>query len=132
MKDKEKIKSVSDVINLIEKTEQELDAVDINQFVGKDFISSVLNYQDFLLKELQSHIELFKQKGSTDIALMKDNRAVAQKDSATGLLRYNMIYLPEKAQLYEQTRIVNLEKRIGYIENIIGVSQDNNLKYSQL
>lgn len=121
-KDKEKTKSIADVISLIDKTGEELDAIDVNKFVGKDFLSSVLDYQDFHFKELQSSIELFKQKANLKALTEKNLGAPSTKDTGSGSLKYQMVYFPEKANIQEQTRIASLEKRLGFIESVIGTN----------
>lgn len=49
-----------------------------------------------------------------------------------GTLKYQMMYLPEKARMQEAARIAQLEQRLCCLENIIGSSNDKLSKFSQV
>lgn len=43
-----------------------------------------------------------------------------------------MTYFPDKAKVQDIARISHLEKRLGFLENVIGISNDSNTKCSQV
>jgi len=49
-----------------------------------------------------------------------------------GTLKYQIMYLPEKARMQEAARIAQLEQRLCCLENIIGTSNDKLSKFSQV
>jgi dynactin 2 len=49
-----------------------------------------------------------------------------------GVLKYQMMYLPEKARMQEAARVAQLEQRLCCLENIIGTSNDKLSKFSQV
>jgi len=79
---------------------------------------------------LVSQIELFKQ---TSAPLFKSSESEKTDESVEpGVLKYQMMYLPEKARMQEATRIAQLEQRLCCLENIIGTSNDRLSKFSQV
>ncbi|EFN86317.1 Probable dynactin subunit 2 [Harpegnathos saltator] len=48
-----------------------------------------------------------------------------------GILKYQMMYLPEKARMQEVARVAQLEQRLCCLENLIGTSNDKLSKFSQ-
>jgi len=78
---------------------------------------------------LVSQIELFKQ---TSIPLSKLPESKKTDELVEpGVLKYQMMYLPEKARMQEAARIAQLEQRLCCLENIIGTSNDKLSKFSQ-
>ena len=80
-----------------------------------------------------SQIELFKQSKK----LESDEIATAvekKEDEALqfGALKYQMMYLPEKARLQEMARIGQLEQRLGRLENLIGITDEKFSAFSQV
>lgn len=49
-----------------------------------------------------------------------------------GVLKYQMMYFPEKARMQEAARIAQLEQRLCCLENLIGTSNDKLSKFSQV
>jgi len=49
-----------------------------------------------------------------------------------GTLKYQIMYLSEKARMQEAARIAQLEQRLCCLENIIGTSNDKLSKFSQV
>jgi len=78
-----------------------------------------------------SQIELFKQ--TSVVPLSKSSSESKMDDSAeSGVLKYQMMYLPEKARMQEAARIAQLEQRLCCLENLIGTSNDKLSKFSQV
>lgn len=81
-------------------------------------------------RQLISQIELFKQ---TNVQAFPSSEAKKTGESAEpGVLKYQMMYLPEKARMQEAARIAQLEQRLCSLENFIGTSNDNFSKFSQV
>jgi dynactin-2 len=57
---------------------------------------------------------------------------VPQEPVKYGTLKYQMTYFPDKAKIQDLARISHFEKRLGYLEDIIGISNDNSTKCSQV
>ena len=84
-------------------------------------------------RELQSQIEIFKQKKATESSIPKKEVSAASQDLAkSGTLKYQMIYHPDKAKVQDIARMSNLEKRLGHLESLIGISDDSTAKCSQV
>lgn len=49
-----------------------------------------------------------------------------------GILKYQMMYFPEKARMQEAARIAQLEQRLCCLENLLGTSNDKLSKFSQV
>lgn len=80
-----------------------------------------------------SQIELFKQIKTCKID--DEIRAVSNKEEEvleSGVLKYQMMYLPEKARLQEMARIGQLEQRLGRLEHIIGSADEKLTTFSQV
>lgn len=76
-----------------------------------------------------SQIESFKQ---TSVPASKSGSKKTKESVEPGVLKYHMMYLPEKARLQEAARIAQLEQRLCCLENIIGTSNDKLSKFSQV
>lgn len=77
-----------------------------------------------------SQIELFKQTSVPSSKLSESKKTDESVES--GVLKYQMMYLPEKARMQEAARIAQLEQRLCCLENIIGTSNDKLSKFSQV
>ena len=80
-----------------------------------------------------SQIELFKQSKSLnneDKGSSLTNKAEGVLES--GVLKYQMMYLPEKARLQEMARIAQLEQRLGRLEHIIGSTDEKLTPFLQV
>jgi dynactin-2 len=78
-----------------------------------------------------SQIELFKQ--TSIVPLSKSSSESKTDDSVeSGVLKYQMMYLPEKARMQETARVAQLEQRLCCLENLIGTSNDKLSKFSQV
>ena len=77
-----------------------------------------------------TQIELFKKTESSG----KDEKVKSSPATETGepgVLKYQMMYIPEKARLQEVQRIATLEQRLARLENVIGLSNDKLAKFNQ-
>lgn len=77
-----------------------------------------------------SQIELFKQANMPPSKLSEDKKTDESVES--GVLKYQMMYFPEKARMQEAARIAQLEQRLCCLENLIGTSNDKLSKFSQV
>lgn len=77
-----------------------------------------------------SQIELFKQT-SVPPAKSSDSKKTDELIEP-GILKYQMMYLPEKARMQEAARIAQLEQRLCCLENIVGTNNDKLSKFSQV
>lgn len=78
-----------------------------------------------------SQIELFKQANMPPSKLSSEDKK-ADESVESGILKYQMMYLPEKARMQEASRIAQLEQRLCCLENLIGTSNDKLSKFSQV
>lgn len=86
-------------------------------------------------RQLISQIEAFKQ--TSILTSDTDSKVQNIKDDKTnktepGVLKYQMMYLPEKARMQEAARIALLEQRLCNLESIIGTTSDKLSKFSQV
>ncbi|XP_043483478.1 dynactin subunit 2 [Leptopilina heterotoma] len=131
-KDEKELKCAVDIMVQLEHVGKQLDDLKLHESLGNelDFLS---NTDGSCFKQMVSQIELFKQlkdvsnsdKGS-DTTLEKTD-----KDNS-GMLKYQMMYLPQKAKLQEVARIGQLEQRLGCLENILGTKNKNMSTFPQL
>ncbi|XP_012233285.1 dynactin subunit 2 [Linepithema humile] len=127
-KDEQEIKSASEIISQAQQIEKQLIALKLEECLGPDVVASLSDPQGTTLKQLMSQIELFKQTSvpSSKIAEKKTSESVEP-----GVLKYQMMYFPEKARMQEAARIAQLEQRLCCLENLIGTSNDKLSKFSQ-
>lgn len=132
-KGNEEFKSLTDILQQIETTEKELSVMNVDKLLSGKAVATLHNNQEIYIKELQSQIEIFKQKEN-----IKSNYPSKKIDLPTqggiknDTLKYQMIYLPDKAKLQDNARLSNLEKRLGHLESVVGISNDNAAKISQI
>lgn len=127
-KDEEEIKSASEIISHAQQIEKQLIALKLEEYLGPDVIASLSDPQGTTLKQLISQIELFKQ---TSVPSSKTAEKKASESAEPGVLKYQMMYLPEKARMQEAARVAQLEQRLCCLENLIGTSNDKLSKFSQ-
>jgi dynactin-2 len=72
---------------------------------------------------------LFKQ---TSVPSSKITEKKTSESVEPGVLKYQMMYFPEKARMQEAARIAQLEQRLCCLENLIGTSNDKLSKFSQV
>ncbi|KAH0952601.1 hypothetical protein HN011_005179 [Eciton burchellii] len=129
-KDEEEIKSASEIISQAQQIEKQLISLKLEECLGSDVVASLSDPQGTTLKQLMSQIELFKQ--TSIVPLSKSSSESKTDDSVeSGVLKYQMMYLPEKARMQETARVAQLEQRLCCLENLIGTSNDKLSKFSQ-
>lgn len=131
-KENEESKSLTDIIYQIETTGKELESMNIDSLLSGNSDSYFSNHQELHFKELKSQIEIFKQKNFVDNKSGKEINLPTQELSKQGTLKYQMIYFPDKAKVQDIARISHLEKRLGYLEHIVGIPNDSTAKSSQI
>lgn len=128
----EDAKSVIDIISQVQHLEKQLDSLKLEECLGADLIATLSDPQGTRLKQLISQIEAFKQ---TNIpASQPDSKEQSMKTDKTaepGVLKYQMMYLPEKARMQEAARIALLEQRLCNLESVIGTATDKLDKFSR-
>ncbi|XP_076754974.1 dynactin subunit 2 [Xylocopa sonorina] len=128
----EEIRSVADIISQVQLLEKQLDSLKLEECLGADLVATLSDPQGTRMKQLISQIEAFKQ---TNILTSEtDSKTQSTKDDKTtepGVLKYQMMYLPEKARMQEAARIALLEQRLCNLESVIGTTSDKLSKFSQ-
>lgn len=127
-KDEEEIKSASEIISQARQIEKQLVSLKLEECLGLDVVASLSDPQGTILKQLVSQIELFKQ--SVPPSELSESKKTDESNEP-GVLKYQMMYLPEKARMQEAARIAQLEQRLCCLENIVGTSNDKLSKFSQ-
>lgn len=79
---------------------------------------------------MQCQIELFKSVGVDKKSIDKSTEKTDGK--STGMMKYEMMYLPEKAKMQEAARVAQLEQRLARLESVIGTSDDKLAKFTQV
>ncbi|XP_033230798.1 dynactin subunit 2 isoform X2 [Belonocnema kinseyi] len=131
-KNEEESNSAVCIISQVEHAGKQLDGLKLNELLGTELLESLSDPQGSRLKHLVSQIELFKQ-----IKTCKNDGKiieVSHKEKGVlefGVLKYQMMYLPEKARLQEMARIGQLEQRLGRLEHIIGSADEKLTTFSQ-
>lgn len=96
-------------------------------------INNFLNSKITIFRELLSQIEIFKQNNKSRITEASNEPVIsAAETSKEGSLKYQMIYVPDKSKVQDLARISQLEKRLGYLEGVVGISNDSSTKCSQV
>ncbi|KAG6795671.1 dynactin subunit 2 [Apis mellifera caucasica] len=130
----DEVKSVAGVISQVQLLEKQLDSLKLEECLGADLVATLSDPQGTRMKQLISQIEAFKQ--TSILTSDTDSKMQNIKDDKTnktepGVLKYQMMYLPEKARMQEAARIALLEQRLCNLESIIGTTSDKLSKFSQ-
>ncbi|XP_023248016.1 dynactin subunit 2 [Copidosoma floridanum] len=127
----EDTKCLVDIICQIESAGNQLTSLSIEKMYDSRATTNVLHNQEIRFKELLSQIEIFKRAKTQERSCSKrelfDEESLKQES-----LKYQMTYFPERAKIEEGARLSHLERRVGYLENIIGVNKNVNSKFFQL
>ncbi|KAI4499392.1 hypothetical protein M0802_005652 [Mischocyttarus mexicanus] len=122
----EEVKSAIDIISQVEQLGKEINDLKLEESLGSGLIELLSDPQGARLKQLISHIEVFRNTGISKSETEVKSEIIETKEiSPSGVLEYKMMYLPEKAKMQEIARIVQLEQRLCCLENIIGISNEN-------
>ncbi|XP_034182235.2 dynactin subunit 2 [Osmia lignaria lignaria] len=129
----EDAKSVIDVISQVQLLEKQLDSLKLEECLGADLIATLSDPQGTRLKQLISQIEAFKQTNIpvSQPDVKEQSTTKTDKTAEPGVLKYQMMYLPEKARMQEAARIALLEQRLCNLESVIGTTTDKLSKFSQ-
>lgn len=131
-KDDEDVKSAVDIISQVEQVGKQLESLKLEECLGSDLVATLSDPQGTRLKQLMSQIESFKQTSIlSSESDAKPKSAKVDKNGESGILKYQMMYLPEKARMQEAARIALLEQRLCNLENVIGTTTDKLSKFSQ-
>ncbi|OAD55632.1 Dynactin subunit 2 [Eufriesea mexicana] len=128
----EEVKSVADIISQVQLLGKQLDSLKLEESLGPDLVATLLDPQGTRMKQLISQIEAFKQ--TSTLTSETDSKTQVTKDDKTaepGVLKYQIMYLPEKARMQEAARIALLEQRLCNLESVIGTTSDKLSKFSQ-
>lgn len=128
----EKVKSVADIISQVQLLGKQLDSLKLEECLGADLVATLSDPQGTRMKQLISQIEAFKQTSIlTSETDPKSQNTKDDKATEPGVLKYQMMYLPEKARMQEAARIALLEQRLCNLESVIGTTSDKLSKFSQ-
>ncbi|XP_003704015.1 dynactin subunit 2 [Megachile rotundata] len=124
--------SVIDIISQVQHLEKQLDSLKLEECLGADLIATLSDPQGTRLKQLISQIEAFKQTNiPASQSDSKEQSMKTDKAAENGILKYQMMYLPEKARMQEAARIALLEQRLCNLESVIGTATDKLDKFSR-
>ncbi|XP_020282103.1 dynactin subunit 2 [Pseudomyrmex gracilis] len=130
-KDEKEIKTASDLISQAQQIEKQLVSLKLEECLAPDVVATLSDPQGTTLKQLISQIELFKQTSVPSSKSSSENKMTDDASDESGVLKYQMMYLPEKARMQEAARIAQLEQRLCCLENLVGTSNDKLSKFSQ-
>lgn len=128
-KDEEEVKSAVDIISQVEMIGQQLNSIKLDECLGSDLVAALSDPQGTQIKELMSQIEAFKE--TSILTSTSDEKTKVEESAEPGVLKYQMMYLPEKARMQEAARMSLLEERLCNLENAIGTGNENLTKFSQ-
>ncbi|KAK0174692.1 hypothetical protein PV327_010430 [Microctonus hyperodae] len=128
-KEDEETKNAVDIMAQVEEAGKQLNSLKLDECLGTDLVATLSDPQGTRLKQLESQIELFKSAGGQEIK--KEQPKDSDTPTVNGVLKYEMIYLPERAKMQEVTRVAQLEQRLARLENVIGVHDDKLDKFTQ-
>ncbi|XP_011307418.1 probable dynactin subunit 2 [Fopius arisanus] len=125
---KEEERNAADILSHVEEAGKQLNSLKLYDCLGADLVTTLMDPQGGRLKQLETQIEQFKSAGIPD---KERTGAPGEADGAKGVLKYEMMYLPEKARMQEVARVSNLEQRLAKLESVIGTSDDKLSKFTQ-
>ncbi|XP_076161871.1 dynactin subunit 2 [Ptiloglossa arizonensis] len=130
--EEKEVESVVDIISQVQDLGKQLDSLQLEECLGNDLVATLSDPQGTRLKELISQIEAFKQ---TSILTSESDSTTqstkVDKVVEPNVLKYQMMYFPEKARMQEAARIALLEQRLCNLESVIGTTNDKLSKFSQ-
>ncbi|XP_012270455.1 dynactin subunit 2 [Orussus abietinus] len=132
--DEEEAKSTAELMAKVEQIGKQLDHMKLEQCLSTGLVDSVSNSQGTQFKHLVALIESFKTGGKVNEgveASISQSTDAKVESTEPGILKYQMMYLPEKARMQEVARIAQLEQRLGRLENVIGVNNEKLAKFTQ-
>ncbi|XP_034948789.1 dynactin subunit 2 [Chelonus insularis] len=128
-KEEKERKSAVDIIAQVEEAGKQLNILKLDETLGTDLVATLTDPQGTRLKQLVHQIEEFKSIGSAEKSSDKPENLPEEK--ATGFLKYEMMFYPEKAKMQEAARVAQLEQRLARLEHVIGTNDDKFAKFSQ-
>lgn len=128
-KDEEEVKSAIDIISQVEMIGKQLNSLKLDECLGSNLLAALSDPQGTRFKELMSQIDSFKQ--TSILNSTSEANTKTEETAKPGVLKYQMMYLPEKARMQEASRISLLEQRLYNLENVIGTGNENLSKFSQ-
>ncbi|KAG7196662.1 hypothetical protein KM043_015999 [Ampulex compressa] len=130
-KEEEEVKSTVEMISQVELIEKQLNSIELEESLGSKYFTAIYDPECAGLREMISEIESFKEVSTSPILDPKVKDLKMEENTEPGTLKYQLMYLPEKARMQEVTRIALLEQRLRNLENVIGVSHYKVIKFSQ-
>lgn len=118
----------------VDEAGKQLNSIKLDDCFGTDLVVTLSDPQGIRLKQLKSQIEQFKHVNDG----IKDNNnennkkpEVINDNCQTGVMKYEMLYLPEKSRMQEVARVAQLEQRLAKLENLLGSSDEKLAKFTQ-
>ncbi|XP_044754232.1 dynactin subunit 2 [Coccinella septempunctata] len=93
-----------------------LKALQLEESLGSDMLSTMDDPQRFLLKKLESELEQFSK-------IAKEPPQGEEKTDESGIV-YHINYKPELAKLKQTSRVAQLEARVHHLETVLGASNE--------
>lgn len=134
-KDEEEIKNSADIMAQVDEAGKQLNSIKLDDCFGTDLVVTLSDPQGIRLKQLKSQIEQFKHVGINDNNNHKINNeklSISNDNNLqNGIMKYEMLYLPEKSRMQEVARVAQLEQRLAKLENLLGSSDEKLSKFTQ-
>ncbi|KAF7988963.1 hypothetical protein HCN44_007273 [Aphidius gifuensis] len=131
-KDEEEIKNSADIMAQVDEAGKQLNSIKLDDCFGTDLVVTLSDPQGIRLKQLKSQIEQFKHAGIKDNNNEKNEKPEVINDNCqNGVMKYEMLYLPEKSRMQEVARVAQLEQRLAKLENLLGSSDEKLAKFTQ-
>ncbi|CAD6215809.1 GSCOCG00000622001-RA-CDS [Cotesia congregata] len=129
-KEEGEVKNAADILVQVEDIGKQLSILRIDECLGTDLVSTLTDPQGTRFKQLELQIEQFKNVGTVDKKPSDKGSGQTDKVPPSGTLKYEMIYLPERARMQETARIAQLEQRLARMEGVVGSGDDKLAKFT--
>ncbi|XP_017781946.1 PREDICTED: dynactin subunit 2 [Nicrophorus vespilloides] len=103
---------------------QKLADLKLEETLGQDVISNIMDPQGAQIKKLLSQLEAFKMSVGEKA---ESDESTTTEDGIT----FKLNYRPDKVKLEQTGRVTELEKRLHRLENVLGASNDNLVRLTQ-
>ncbi|XP_074093634.1 dynactin subunit 2 [Cotesia typhae] len=129
-KEEGEVKNAADILVQVEDIGKQLSILRIDECLGTDLVSTLTDPQGTRFKQLKLQIEQFKNIGTIGKKPSEKGSGQTDKVPPSGTLKYEMIYLPERARMQETARIAQLEQRLARLEGVVGSGDDKLAKFT--
>lgn len=113
----------------VDEAGKQLSSIKLDDCFGTDLVSILSDPQGTRLKQLKSQIELFKHTG-IEGKESGDKKTPDSETLSSGVIKYEMMYHPEKSRMQEVARVSQLEQRLARLESVVGASDEKLAKFT--